>query len=171
MTHRAIQSHFTVRLCWQQLQEGLLSAVSSSFGTNAINSLISLGITATSSDDGSISLDADTLSSALNSNFHRLYRSFRMRIAFVGHSRIPQCSRQQQRNDGAISLALSEDSSEETTLNADVTNQQALIATQTTNLTTELNAANQVLQEIPEQIQEVSEMYSAVTGYNGNQNG
>ena len=72
---------------------------------------------------------------------------------------------------GAISLALSEDSSEKTTLNDNVSKQEALIATQTTNLTAELNAANEILQEIPEQIQEVNEMYGAITGYNTNQNG
>ena len=55
-----------------QLQEGLESAVSSSFGSNTINSLISLGITANASADGTISLDADTLSSALNSNFNQV---------------------------------------------------------------------------------------------------
>jgi flagellar hook-associated protein 2 len=72
---------------------------------------------------------------------------------------------------GAISLALSEDTSEESTLNDDVSRQEALIATQKTSLTTELNTANQVLQSIPQQIQEVNEMYGAITGYSTNQNG
>ena len=36
---------------------------------------------------------------------------------------------------------------------------------------TELNAANQILQAIPEQINQVNEMYSAITGYSRNQNG
>jgi flagellar hook-associated protein 2 len=38
-------------------------------------------------------------------------------------------------------------------------------------LTTELNSANQILQGIPEQMQEVNEMYSAITGYGTSQNG
>jgi len=155
-----------------QLQEGLQSAVSSSFGSNAINSLISLGITANVSDDGTINLDADTLSNALNNNFDQVVSLFQNEGSFgptftstlngLGNSSTA---------GGAISLALNEDSSEETTLNNDVTKQQAQITTQTTNLTTELNEANQTLQEIPEQIQEVNEMYSAITGYNTNQNG
>ena len=49
--------------------------------------------------------------------------------------------------------------------------QEALIATQKANLTTELNTANQILQAIPEMIQQVNEMYSAITGYSRNQNG
>ena len=72
---------------------------------------------------------------------------------------------------GAISLAISEDSSQETTLNDNISKQEALIATQKTNLTTELNTANQILQSIPAEIQQVNEMYSAITGYNSNQNG
>lgn len=155
-----------------QLQEGLLSAVSSSFGTNNINSLISLGITANASADGTISLDADALSNALNSNFNQVVSLFQDTGSFgstftntlngLGNS---------SADGGAISLTLSEDSSEETTLNDDVTKQEALISTQKTNLTTELNTANEVLQSIPEQIQEVNEMYGAITGYNTNQNG
>ncbi len=52
-----------------QLQSGLQSALSMSFGTNAINSLISLGITANASADGTISLDADTLEQCAEQQF------------------------------------------------------------------------------------------------------
>ena len=150
-----------------QLQEGLLSAVSSSFGSNTINSLISLGITANASADGTISLDADKLSNALNTNFNQVVSLFQDTGSFgstftntlngLGNS---------SAEGGAISLALSEDSSQETTLNDNVSKQEALIATQKTSLTAELNLANEILQSIPEQIQQVNEMYSAITGYN-----
>jgi flagellar hook-associated protein 2 len=155
-----------------QLQEGLLSAVSSSFGTNAINSLISLGITANASADGTISLDADKLSSVLNGNFSQVVSLFQDMGSFgsaftntlngLGNS---------SAEGGAISLALSEDKSEEATLNDNVSKQEALIMTQKTSLTVELNLANEILQSIPEQIQQVNEMYGAITGYNTNQNG
>jgi flagellar hook-associated protein 2 len=59
----------------------------------------------------------------------------------------------------------------EKALNDNISKQEALIATQKTNLTAELNTANQILQSIPQQIQQVSEMYSAITGYNSKQNG
>jgi flagellar hook-associated protein 2 len=155
-----------------QLQEGLLSAVSSSFGSNTINSLISLGITANASADGTISLDADALSSALNSNFNQVVSLFQDTGSF-GSTFTDTLNglSNSSAEGGAISLALSEDSSEETTLNDNVTKQEALIATQKTSLTTELNTANQILQSIPEMIQEVNEMYGAITGYNTNQNG
>jgi flagellar hook-associated protein 2 len=38
-------------------------------------------------------------------------------------------------------------------------------------LTDELNTANQILQSIPAQLNQVNEMYSAITGYNSTQNG
>jgi flagellar hook-associated protein 2 len=155
-----------------QLQEGLQSAMSGSFGTNAINSLISLGITANASADGTISLDADTLSSALNNNFAQVVSLFQDAGSFGStFTNTLNGLDNSSADGGAISLALSEDSSQETTLNDNVTRQDTLIATQKTNLTTELNTANQILQSIPEMIQQVNEMYGAITGYNTNQNG
>jgi flagellar hook-associated protein 2 len=155
-----------------QLQQGLLSAVSSSFGTNTINSLISLGISASSSDDGTISLDADTLSSALNNNFAQVVSLFQNTSSFgLTFTNTLNGLGNSSGSDGAISLALSEDSSQESTLNDNVSKQEALISTQKSSLTTELNSANQILQGIPEQMQEVNEMYSAITGYGTSQNG
>lgn len=154
-----------------QLQEALLSAVSLTFGSGTITSLISLGISASSSDDGTLALDSNLLTDALNNNFDQVVSffqdggnfgsTFAQTLEDIGNN---------SGSDGAISLALSEDSSQETTLNDDISNQEELIATQRTNLTTELNMANQILQSIPEQLNEVNEMYSAITGYNQNQN-
>jgi flagellar hook-associated protein 2 len=155
-----------------QLQEGLQSAVSTVFGSNTINSLISLGITASASDDGTITLDSDTLSNALNSNFDQVVQLFQATGSFGStFTNTLDSLGNSSATGGAISLALSEDSSQETTLNDDVSKQEALIATQKASLTTELNAANQVLQSIPEQIQEINQMYSAITGYSSAQNG
>ena len=155
-----------------QLQEGLQSALSLSFGTNTINSLISIGITVNASADGTISLDADKLSSALNSNFTEVVSlfqgagsigsTFRNTLEGLGNNGAA---------GGAISLALKEDNSQETTLNDNISKEDALIATQKANLTTELNTANQILQAIPEMINQVNEMYSAITGYSRSQNG
>jgi flagellar hook-associated protein 2 len=154
------------------LQEGLLSAMSGSFGTNAINSLISLGITANPSADGTISLDADKLSNAINSHFSQIVSffqdtgsfgsTFTNRLNGLGNSGAKR---------GAIGLALKEDSSQETMLNDNISRQESLIAIEKARLTTELNMANQILQAIPNMINQVNEMYSAITGYGRNQNG
>jgi flagellar hook-associated protein 2 len=155
-----------------QLQEGLLSAISSSFGTSTINSLISLGITATSSDDGTISLDTDTLGNALNNNFDQVVSFFQDSGNFGStFANTLESLGNNSATNGAISLALAEDSSQESTLNDDISKQETLITTQKASLTTELNTANQVLQAIPERIQEINEMYSAITGYGTSQNG
>jgi flagellar hook-associated protein 2 len=155
-----------------QIQEGLLMAVSASFGTSAINSLIALGITATPTADGTITLDADKLASALNSNFDQVVSLFQDSGSF-GSSFMDTLESlgTNTATGGAIALALKENRSQESTLNENISRQESLIDTQKIRLTTELNLANQILQAIPEQINQVSEMYSAITGYNRNQNG
>lgn len=152
-----------------QLQQRLLSAISSSFGSNTINSLISLGITANASADGSISLNADTLSTALNSNFDQVVSLFQNAGSFGATftSTLDGLGSNSTRG-GLIGLALDENSSQESTLNDDISKQEELIATQKANLTTELNEANQILQAIPRLIEQVNQMYSAITGYNQN---
>ena len=107
----------------------------------------------------------DALSSALNNNFSAVVslfqdsdnfgRTFAQVLDGLGSSR----------SSGAISLALKEDKSQEKTLNDNISKQEELIATQKEHLTAELNLANQILQAIPQQIQQVDEMYSAITGY------
>ena len=51
------------------------------------------------------------------------------------------------------------------------TNENILLAAQKTMLTTELNTANQILQSIPSQLNQVNELYSAITGFNQNPSG
>ena len=154
-----------------QLQQGLQSAMSQAFGTNNVNSLISLGISASASADGTVTLDAGALSNALNSNFSQVVALFQNADGLGWSFAQTLNNLGSSRTSGAISLALSEDASLEKALNDNISKQEELIATQKTNLTAELNMANQILQSIPQQIQQVSEMYSAITGYNSKQNG
>ncbi len=155
-----------------QLQQGLLSAVSSSFGTNTINSLISLGFTANASADGTITLDAEKLNSALNSNFDEVVSLFQDTGSFGSNfTKSLNGLGSNSASGGAIGLALSGDKSQEKTLSDNISKQEALIATQKTLLTTELNTANQILQSIPQLIQQVDEMYGAITGYHSSNNG
>jgi flagellar hook-associated protein 2 len=155
-----------------RLQQGLLSTVSSSFGANTINSLVSLGISASASVDGTLTLDSNALSNALNENFSQVVSFFQDTGNFgTTFTKTLESLSNNSAAGGAISLALGENSSQETTLNDNISRQETLIATQKTNLTAELNMANQILQSIPQQIQQVNEMYSAITGYNSKQNG
>jgi flagellar hook-associated protein 2 len=68
-------------------------------------------------------------------------------------------------SSGLITGALNQDSAQESTLNADITNENAIISSQQAALTTELEDANETLQSIPSQINEVNELYAAITGY------
>ena len=149
-----------------QLQQGLQSALSASFGSGAINSLISLGITATAAADGTISLNLDTLSNAVDSNFDQVVSFFQDADKFGSafRSTLDGLGTSQSKG-GAIALALKENQSQESNLNDNIERQEVLIATQKEHLTAELNLANQILQSIPQQIQQVDEIYSAITGY------
>jgi flagellar hook-associated protein 2 len=68
-----------------------------------------------------------------------------------------------------LTQAQAANSSAEASLNSTISTMDARIATRQTNLTNQLNAANQTLQEIPMQLNMVNEIYSAVTGYNQGQ--
>jgi flagellar hook-associated protein 2 len=150
----------------------MLSAMSSVFGTNTVNSLIALGITASTASDGTITLDADKLGNVLNSNFDQVVLFFQDSESFG--PTFAKTLHSLGSNDGAnggISLALSEDRRQEKMLNDNISKQEELIATQKTHLTAELSLANQILQSIPQMIQQVDEMYSAITGYHSSNNG
>jgi flagellar hook-associated protein 2 len=72
---------------------------------------------------------------------------------------------------GILALAANSNSSTESTLNAEVSKEQTYITAQQTSLTAELNQANEVLQELPSQLNGMNELYSAITGYNQNSGG
>ena len=134
---------------------------------NFVTSFTQLGISV--NNDGTLTLNTDTLDALLNSNYQSVvsflqpsgsYTSFGSNLTNVlgnlGNS-TPQ---------GAISLALKENQTVEQQLNTNITNENTIINQQKATLTTELNQANQILQSIPEQLAQVNEMYSAITGYN-----
>jgi flagellar hook-associated protein 2 len=152
-----------------QIQEGLLMAVSRSFGANVINSLIALGIKANPAADGTVTLDGDKLTNALNSHFDQVVSLFQDSGSF-GRTFLDTLESLGTNSaaGGAVALALKENKSQESTLNDNIDRHEALIATQKERLTAELNLANQILQAIPQQIDQVNQMYSAITGYNRN---
>lgn len=148
-----------------QIQQGLQSAFSAGSASGSINSLISLGITATATADGTIALDLDSLSTVLDNNFDQVVSFFQDPGKFGSTFRRTLDSLGNSGTRGAIALALKEDQRQESTLSDNIEKQEALIATQKVHLTAQLSLANQILQSIPQQIQQVDEMYSAITGY------
>ena len=147
------------------------------FGTSTssgITSLTQLGITASTSDDGTLSLDTDTLDSALNSNYQAVVNFLQPSAEFTtfgGNLTNVLDNLGSGTTDGVITLALAQNSSEESQLNTNITNENTFISSQQALLTSELNTANQTLEQIPEQVNEVNELYSAITGFNENPQG
>jgi flagellar hook-associated protein 2 len=146
------------------LQDGVTGALFSGAVSGSINNITQLGISI--NDDGTLSLDSDTLNSALNSNLSDV-TGFLQNSGSFGLTMLNTLNNLgTQAPNGAIYLAQQQNSAQETSLNAYITNENSLLSTQKTQLTDELNTANEILQSIPSQLNEVNEMYSAITGYN-----
>ncbi len=137
--------------------------------SNAVTSITQLGISV--NNDGTLTLDTDTLDSILNSNYQDVVSFLQPSGAYTsfgGNLTNALNNLGNSAPDGAIYLALQQDSQEESSLNTNITNENAQISTEQTNLTTELNEANYELEEIPSQLDEINEIYSSITGYNEN---
>jgi flagellar hook-associated protein 2 len=151
------------------LQSALSGALFGTSASGAIKDITQLGISV--NNDGTLTLDADTLNSALNSNFADV-TGFLQNAGSFGQTMATTLNNLgSQAPDGAIFLAQQQNSTQEAALNLDITNENSVLAAQKTTLTNELNTANQILQSIPSQLNQVNELYSAITGFNENPNG
>ena len=146
------------------LQSTLSLALTSGAASGSMRSLDQLGITV--NQDGTLALSSTTLNSALNASYQDVVgflqnsNSFGLKL----QNTLDQLGNQSP--TGALTLALRANTSQEATLNSNVTRQNVLIATKTASITAELNLANEILQAIPQQLNEVNQLYSAMTGYN-----
>ncbi len=146
-----------------QLQERLQSALSAQY-SGGITSLSQLGIE--TNQDGTLKLNGDTLTATLDSNYAAAAGFFQDAGGFGTTLNQLLNNLSSSNPSGSLALALAQDKNEEKPLNTNISNEEATIATQKQNLTAELNTANQVLQAIPQQILQVNEIYSAITGFN-----
>lgn len=128
-----------------------------------VNNLAELGITV--NDNGTLSLDSATLSSELNTDYSGVVGFFQdvnswgvdfsTTLNNLGTSNV----------DGTLALALSADSATESTLNQNLSSENLLISTEQVSLTLELTSADEILQSIPSNLNNINELYSAITGY------
>jgi flagellar hook-associated protein 2 len=128
-----------------------------------VNNLTQLGITV--NDDGTLSLDSATLGSELNSDYSGVLGFFQNSNSWgvdfsntlnnLGTSNVT----------GALALALSADQSTVSSLNQNISTENLLIAAQQSSLTLELTSADEILQAIPQNLENINELYSAITGY------
>jgi flagellar hook-associated protein 2 len=134
-----------------------------------IPGLTALGISVNS--DGSLTLDATSLDSVLNSDYSGVQGLFQNANSWGMTFANTLTNAGTGSPTGILKLAQGSDSNIESTLNADISKEQSYISAQQTSLTTELNTANQIMQQLPTQLEGVNELYSAITGYDQNVNG
>ena len=134
-----------------------------------INNLTSLGISV--NNDGSLTFDANALDSLLNTDFAGVVGFFQNTDSWGQTFNNILNNAGTSSSTGILKLAQTANSNIESTLNAEVSKEDSLIATQKTKLTAELNQANEIMQELPTQLQGMNELYAAITGYNQNSNG
>jgi len=145
------------------------NAILSYTNSSDINSLTSLGISV--NNDGSLTLDATSLDSVLNSDYDSVVGFFQNANSWGQSFSTMLTNAGNSSATGILALASSSNSSIESTLNADISKENSLISAQQSSLTTELNQANQIMQELPSELDQVTELYSAITGYNQQTNG
>lgn len=146
------------------LQNQLSGALLGGSASGSIKSVTQLGIGF--NQDGTLSLNVDNLNTALNNSFSDVIGFLQNSGSFGQSFASTLDNLGAQSTKGILYLAEQQNSAQEVSLNLSISNEDALLATEKTNLTTELNMANQILQSIPAQLNQVDEMYSAVTGYN-----
>jgi flagellar hook-associated protein 2 len=129
-----------------------------------INYLTTLGISV--NNNGSLTFDANALDSVLNTDYAGVAGFFQNANSW-GHSFSTMLTNAgSSSSTGILSLAAKSNSSIESTLNADITKEESTISAQQYSLTLELNQANQIMEQLPTELQGMNELYSAITGYN-----
>ena len=152
----------TLSLIQTQLQAALFGGAAS----GSISNLAQLGVSVAS--DGTLSVDTSALDTALNTNFSDITGFLQNSGSFGQNFSTVLNSLGNSSNSGAVSLALAQNSSQETAINASISTKDAAIAAEKITLTATLNEANELLQAIPAQINEINEIYSAISGFNQN---
>lgn len=129
-----------------------------------IGSLSALGVSVNT--DGTLSLDATTLDSVLNSDYSSVAGFFQNANSWGITFANMLTSAGSSSSTGILALAETANSSIESKLNAEITQENTLISAEQSSLTVELTSADEILQELPTELDEINELYSAITGYN-----
>ena len=151
------------------IQGQISGALFSGAASGTISNITQLGIGL--NNDGTLTLNTDTLDSALNSNFSDVTGFLQNSSSFGQTMAASLNNLGTQAPNGAVFLAQQQNTAQEAALNGSITNEDGILATQKIQLTNELNTANEILQSIPSQLNQVNELYSAITGFNENPNG
>ncbi len=145
------------------IQGQLSGAVFGGAASGSIGNLTQLGVAF--GTDGTLSVNTDTLTTALTNHFSDIVGFFQNATSFGQTFAKTLNSLGTQSPTGVISIAQQQNSTQEAALSKSIAGEETLLANQKITLTAELNLANQELQAIPSQVNQVNEIYSAVTGY------
>lgn len=129
-----------------------------------INNLTSLDISV--NNDGSLAFDASSLDSVLNTDFSNVAGFFQNANSWGQTFNNMLTGAGVNSSTGILSLAKKSNSTIESTLNADISREQTMISAEQSSLTLELNQANEILQQLPTELDGMNQLYSAITGYN-----
>ncbi|WP_263418785.1 flagellar filament capping protein FliD [Terriglobus albidus] len=146
------------------LQQALSGALFGGTNTGSVKSIDQLGITV--AKDGTLSFDATALESTLTSNFDDVVGFLQNSDSFGQNFKSVVDGLGSTSTKGVVYLAQQENTSKEKALNDSISNEEDRIADFKTRLTSQLTAANQILQSIPAQMDQINKIYSALTGYN-----
>jgi flagellar hook-associated protein 2 len=135
-------------------------------GGSDLNNLTALGISV--NNDGSLTLDANSLDSLLNTDYSGVVGFFQNANSWGPTLNNILTNAGTSSPTGILKLAQNSNSSIESTLNAEILKEQSYISAQQTRLTAELNQANQIMQQLPNELDGMNQLYSAITGYNQN---
>jgi flagellar hook-associated protein 2 len=152
-----------------QLQGALTGSLFTGAASGSIKNITQLGISM--NNDGTLTLNGDTLNTALNSHLADVTGFLQNSGSFGQAMSTTLNNLGTQAPNGSIYLVQQQNAAQETALNTDISNEDALLSAQKTQLTNELNTANQILQSIPSQLNQINEIYSAITGFNQNPTG
>lgn len=142
----------------QQLSSVLISQVSGNLG-----SISDLGISV--NKNGTLMLNNDQLTSALESRYADVQNFFQAVSGFGLSMAAAVDAAGEDSPKGFLAESLKQNANVESSLNDTLSKLETNITTQKDKITAQLNAANQTLQFIPMQVNEVNELYSAISGY------
>lgn len=131
-----------------------------------VSGLPNLGITMSTNYDGTITFDPSVLTSALNSDYSGVLGFFQNVNSWGQTFSTTLSNAGVSSSKGSLALAAKSNSSTESMLNVNISKEESLISIQQKSLTAELNSANQIMQELPSQLEGINQLYSAITGYN-----
>jgi flagellar hook-associated protein 2 len=139
------------------------TAINYNGNTSDIQSLSGLGISV--GNDGTLSLDATTLDSLLNSDFSGVVGFFQDANSWGMNLTTVLANGGSTSSTGILKLAENANSAAESSLHQNISREELLISAQQKLLTEQLNSANEILQAIPTQLNSVNEVYAAISGY------